>query len=48
LKIGNFDQALNLINEAIQHTPTVIELYSHKAKIMQKAGDRKTAVEMTE
>jgi Tfp pilus assembly protein PilF len=27
----NFDQALKTINEAIEHTPTVIELYMVKA-----------------
>jgi len=37
--LRNFDKALQYINEAIEHTPTVIELYIVKAKIYKKAGD---------
>lgn len=37
--IGDCKSALNLIDEAIQHTPTVIELYVIKAKIYKHAGD---------
>lgn len=39
LFLRNFDKALQYINEAIEHTPTVIELYIVKAKIYKKAGD---------
>jgi N-alpha-acetyltransferase 15/16, NatA auxiliary subunit len=39
LRIGNIDEALSYINKAIAHTPTVVELYTHKAKIMQFAGN---------
>lgn len=28
-----YDKSLDFVNKAIQHTPTVIELYIHKAKI---------------
>jgi hypothetical protein len=31
LFIKNFDKALEFINEAIEHTPTVVELYMVKA-----------------
>ena len=34
MRLGDFDEALRLVNEAIAHTPTVVELYKHKAKIM--------------
>lgn len=42
------DQSLDLIDKAIAHTPTVIELYTHKAKIFQVAGNRERALELTE
>lgn len=37
-----------MINKAIAHTPTVIELYIHKAKIMQFAGNRKQASDLVD
>ena len=37
--MGNVDEAFSYINKAIEHTPTVVELYTHKAKIMQFAGN---------
>jgi N-alpha-acetyltransferase 15/16, NatA auxiliary subunit len=36
------------INKAIQHTPTVVELYLVKAKIYQYAGNRDQAYSLTE
>ncbi|XP_010254211.1 PREDICTED: N-alpha-acetyltransferase 16, NatA auxiliary subunit-like isoform X1 [Nelumbo nucifera] len=36
---GQFDVALNKIDEAIDHTPTVIDLYSVKGRILKHAGD---------
>jgi len=48
MKTGNFDTALNLVNEAIAHTPTVVDLYTLKAKIMQKSGNRTKALVLTE
>lgn len=39
LFINNYQEAFKYINEAIEHTPTVIELYIVKAKIYKKAGD---------
>ncbi|ONM40504.1 tetratricopeptide repeat (TPR)-containing protein [Zea mays] len=36
---GQYDIALNKIDEAISHTPTVIDLYSVKGKILQHAGN---------
>jgi peptide alpha-N-acetyltransferase len=38
-----YDKALNFVNKAIEHTPTVIELYIHKAKIYQRLGDHEKA-----
>ncbi|XP_010249876.1 PREDICTED: N-alpha-acetyltransferase 16, NatA auxiliary subunit [Nelumbo nucifera] len=36
---GQFDIALTKIDEAIDHTPTVIDLYSVKGRILKHAGD---------
>lgn len=35
----NIDKALGFINEALEHTPTLIELYITKARIFKHAGD---------
>ncbi len=43
-----YDKALNFVNKAIEHTPTVIELYIHKAKIYQRLGDHEKAAQLTE
>jgi len=47
-RLGNIDESLELINKAIAHTPTVIELYIHKAKIMQFAGNRQQASDLVD
>ena len=39
---------MNWINKAIEHTPTVVELYLVKAKIFQYAGNRVQAYNLTE
>ncbi|XP_078432271.1 tetratricopeptide repeat (TPR)-containing protein [Wolffia australiana] len=36
---GQYDIALAKIDEAIKHTPTVIDLYSAKSRILKHAGD---------
>ncbi|KAL8465775.1 hypothetical protein ACS0TY_035031 [Phlomoides rotata] len=36
---GQYDLALKKIDEAIEHTPTVIDLYSVKSRILKHAGD---------
>lgn len=41
LNLGETDNALTWVNKGIEHTPTVIELYLVKAKIMQFAGNRR-------
>jgi peptide alpha-N-acetyltransferase len=43
-----YDTSLVFINKAIEHTPTVIELYIHKAKIYQRLGDPERAAVLTE
>lgn len=40
---GQYDIALAKIDEAINHTPTVIDLYSVKSGILKHAGDLKAA-----
>ncbi|KAF9116161.1 N-alpha-acetyltransferase 16, NatA auxiliary subunit [Mortierella sp. AM989] len=35
----NTDQALGYINRAIEHTPTLVELYMAKGRILKHAGD---------
>jgi len=42
-QLRQLPKALELINEAIAHTPTVLELYMVKAKIYKHAGDAKEA-----
>lgn len=39
----DFDQALSYLNQAIDHTPTVVELYILKAKIYKRVGDNNRA-----
>jgi peptide alpha-N-acetyltransferase len=36
-------EALEFVNKAIAHTPTLLELYCLKGKIYQCAGDRRKA-----
>ena len=45
-KIGNHAKAISLIDEAIAHTPTLLELYYFKGKIMKLAGDCTTAASL--
>jgi len=42
---GDYTKALELINKAIDHTPTLIELFMLKGKIYKHAGDPEKAVE---
>lgn len=44
----DYAQALAFVNKAIQHTPTLLELYTLKGKIYHKAGDIETAAKMFE
>ncbi|ODQ63767.1 N-terminal acetyltransferase A, auxiliary subunit [Nadsonia fulvescens var. elongata DSM 6958] len=37
--VQKFDAALEYINKAIEHTPTLVELYMTKARIYKRAGD---------
>jgi len=46
--IGETQQALDYINEAIEHTPTLVELYSCKARIYKNAGDAENAADLFE
>ena len=45
--LGEVEEALKWINKAIEHTPTVMDIYTLKAKIMQLAGDRREAESLT-
>jgi peptide alpha-N-acetyltransferase len=42
----DFEKALDYVNQAIKHTPTVIDLYILKAKIYKRAGDPKYASQL--
>ncbi len=44
--LRNYEKALQYINDAIQHTPTVIDLYIVKARIYKRAGDKKYASQL--
>lgn len=43
-----YKKSMELIDKAIEHTPTVLELYIHKAKLYQRMGDPKRAAQLTE
>lgn len=38
-RIGEYQAALDHVAQAVEHTPTVIELYTLRAKILKHAGD---------
>ena len=42
------DQALSFINKAIEHTPTVPDLYLHKAKIFYHLGNTEHAQKLVD
>ncbi|XP_071786525.1 N-alpha-acetyltransferase 15, NatA auxiliary subunit-like [Asterias amurensis] len=44
-QLRNMEKALEYVNRAVEHTPTLIELFIIKAKILKHAGDVKKAVE---
>ena len=46
--LKGYDTALSFINQAIEHTPTVVDLYIVKAKIYKKAGDVNRAAQLYE
>lgn len=48
LNLGKLDEAFKFVNKAIDHTPTVLELYILKAKIFQMGGNRQQAQELVE
>lgn len=48
LRLADVDTSLAYCGKAIEHTPTVVDLYTHKAKIMQFAGNRQQAAALTE
>ncbi|XP_043702732.1 N-terminal acetyltransferase A complex auxiliary subunit NAA15 isoform X2 [Telopea speciosissima] len=45
---GQYDIALTKIDEAINHTPTVIDLYSVKGRILKHAGDLPAAAALAD
>ncbi|EEF44685.1 NMDA receptor-regulated protein, putative [Ricinus communis] len=45
---GQYDIALTKIDEAIEHTPTVIDLYSVKSRILKHAGDLAAAAALAD
>ncbi|VDN60581.1 unnamed protein product [Dracunculus medinensis] len=47
-RLGSLQQAIMYIDRAIQHTPTLIELYMVKAKIRKHAGDERDAAKIME
>ncbi len=46
--LKDVDNALKYVNLAIEHTPTLIDLYTLKGKIMQIAGNRTKAAAIYE
>jgi len=47
-QLGEYETALKVVNKAIEHTPTVMDVYLVKAKIYSKAGDDVAAAECVE
>ncbi|XP_043726271.1 N-terminal acetyltransferase A complex auxiliary subunit NAA15-like [Telopea speciosissima] len=47
-RCGQYDIALTKIDEAINHTPTVIDLYSVKGRILKHAGDLPAAAALAD
>ncbi|XP_050231671.1 N-terminal acetyltransferase A complex auxiliary subunit NAA15 [Mercurialis annua] len=45
---GKYDIALTKIDEALEHTPTVIDLYSVKSRILKHAGDLTAAAALAD
>lgn len=46
--MNKLDKAIEYINKAIEHTPTVCELYLLKARIYLQMGNRATAAKLAE
>lgn len=46
--LKDVEAALIYVNKGIEHTPTLIDLYTLKGKIMQQAGDRVEAARIFE
>jgi peptide alpha-N-acetyltransferase len=46
--LRDYTKALDYVNQAIKHTPTVVDLYILKAKIYKRAGDPKYASQLYE
>ena len=44
--LGNHDKALTYIDDAISHTPTLVELHLVKARIYKHKGDKQTAMQV--
>ncbi|XP_009778993.1 N-terminal acetyltransferase A complex auxiliary subunit NAA15 [Nicotiana tabacum] len=47
-RCGKYDIALTKIDEAIEHTPTVIDLYSVKSRVLKHAGDLTAAAALAD
>ncbi|KAL4856126.1 N-terminal acetyltransferase A complex auxiliary subunit [Chlorella vulgaris] len=47
-RLGNTAEALQRVDECIQHTPTLIEAYVAKAKILKHAGDLEGAARLAD
>lgn len=47
-KVGQLETAVEYINKAISHTPTLVELYLVKAKILKHQFNHVAAFELTE
>ncbi|KAK2651397.1 hypothetical protein Ddye_011253 [Dipteronia dyeriana] len=45
---GQYEVALSKIDEAMEHTPTVIDLYSVKSRILKHAGDLTAAASLAD
>jgi peptide alpha-N-acetyltransferase len=47
-RLGNYVQALEIIDECLLHTPTAVDFYQLKGKFLKHAGDVMAAAEVLE
>jgi N-alpha-acetyltransferase 15/16, NatA auxiliary subunit len=44
--VGEYPEGIALLDKCIEHTPTAVDVYELKARLLKSAGDIKTAVEV--
>lgn len=47
-RVGDHEKALKYIDECISHTPTALDFYQRKGRILKHAGDIKSAATLVD